>query len=635
MAYYISLINIEDTYSKLTNEYLSFNHAILTDTFQLLEKRSNENISLFENDNLFQEVHNKAKEENQADIKIIIGNPIQHIQQKNKIPKSWSKYFDNYVDDPKYLKNNSKYSKSFHNSCIRAFRWASDRLGEKGIIAFVTNDNFIENPHFGKFRDSLKKEFNQVFVYRKSKSKEDNITIVFLVKNNIKNNEPFINYYQIAENLNKEKLNEFNENQSFYDLEFQKIIPDYKKNWLNQIDLNSIKFINLGSPKKGNINNLQNIFNKNFSLGITTSKNGWVYSFDEQSLKEKMIEYINEFNKLIDLLQNDLEFQSIENDLEYKKRMNYIQEKYKPKIKISKFQIKRTLKKRKLKYTKNDVCVCQYKPFVKRYCYFNEKILEFIYLWPKIFPSNNTKNKLISIPDSPKKVGFSCLAGNEIRDFNFLKSGSQSFPFYWYEDKIDDKKVNIDLEIVELFQKKYNNDLKINEDDIYAYIYAIFHSKIYQRKYCKNLIKELPKIPFLNRFWKYVDIGKKLMSLHIDYEKVDAYQGVKIKIIKEDYTVKELSFSNNNKSIIFNEYITIDNIPLKTYKYKISGKSPLEWVVDQYQYSVDKNSGIINDPNKFDKIKGGKYVFDLILSLITLSLETLDLIDQLPEYQEI
>lgn len=227
---------------------------------------------------------------------------------------------------------------------------------------------------------------------------------------------------------------------------------------------------------------------------------------------------------------------------------------------------------------------------------------------------------------------------------------TRSFPLYWYEKTNYDnyqitgeqvingykKGYSLSPKIVDLFKEKYS-DKSINEEAIFFYIYGLLHSKDYIDKYSTNLQKELPRIPFLKDFWGYSKIGHQLANLHLNYENADPYKGVIIEKKKEDYHITKIRYlaKDRKDTIIFNDSIVIKNIPLKAYDYVVNGRSPIDWVLDQYQYTVDKDSGIIDDPNLYDEKKGGKYVFDLILSLITVSLKTQELVNQLPEYEEI
>lgn len=180
---------------------------------------------------------------------------------------------------------------------------------------------------------------------------------------------------------------------------------------------------------------------------------------------------------------------------------------------------------------------------------------------------------------------------------------------------------------------------RITKEDIFYYLYAVLHSKDYIEAYADNLTKEMVRIPTLEKLPKYVEIGRQLAELHLNYEvTVDAtVLGLDIKITKEDYTVSKMSFKKDGKdndkgTIIFNDYITISNIPERAYEYVVNGRSAIEWIMESYRIKTDKDSGITDDPNTYGD---EKYIFNLLISVISVSLKTLDLIDSMPEYKEI
>jgi predicted helicase len=227
----------------------------------------------------------------------------------------------------------------------------------------------------------------------------------------------------------------------------------------------------------------------------------------------------------------------------------------------------------------------------------------------------------------------------------------QVFPLFWYEEKkqsgqIDlfateethqkfEKKYAITDETLKLFRDQYENK-SITKEDIFYYIYGVFHSPTYKANYRSNLSKEFPRIPFLSDFESYSKIGRQLAFLHLNYESLEPYSSVKIVATKEDYTIDKIRFvdKETKDDIIFNDWIRIENIPSKAYEYLVNGRSPIEWVLDQYQFSVDSETEIVNNPNKYSETKG-KYIFDLLLSLITLSIKSIELILSLPQYREL
>lgn len=187
------------------------------------------------------------------------------------------------------------------------------------------------------------------------------------------------------------------------------------------------------------------------------------------------------------------------------------------------------------------------------------------------------------------------------------------------------------------FRDMYGN--KVNKEDISYYLYAVLQSKSYIELYGDNVAKEMPRIPMLDHFTEYVNVGKRLATLHVGYEMpIDPIDyGVHINIQEEDYSVEKMRFPQNGKlvdksTIVFNPHITISSIPDRAYDYVINGKSAIEWLMERYAVTVDKESKLIDDPNEYGN---DKYIFNFLLSVIAVSIQTQDLLDQLPEYKEI
>ncbi len=667
LAYYIALINIEDTYSRLGDDYIPFNHALLTDTFQLSEGRvSGSEQQKFELEE-FATATKLMKEEDEQDIKIIIGNPPYSAKQKNA-SKNNANISYKILDEKIQMRYSSGLDVTnkagLHDSYVRAFRWATDRIGNFGIVAFVTNGTFINNLSFRQFRKNLLDEFNKVYVinlkgnFRKYDKKEGEnvfgnfcgttICITLLVKNKETTMDNVVHYYEIEDNLKKRaKLEFLKEIETLRNIDFLKITPDKQNDWINKTNTNFSKLIPLGSKKNDFLE--ESLFGNFYSSGIKTAKDAWLYSFNRDSLNTIMLNYVNTFNCLVDeLALKKCDFNA--NDIKNKKKFvfNYILENSNPKIKITEEQAILASRGEKINSNNSIVVKCLFRPFTKKYCYFNKSLIQRIYKMSFLFNKDNQKNYLICISGIGGERDFSCLAADTMTDVNLLPSGSQCFPLYWYkgeegeislfDNSLERNNDAISNWSLNTFRNKYR-DNNINKEDIFYYVYALFHSKTYKEKYVNNLMKESPRIPFLKYFWAYSNIGRKLADLHLNYENVNPYRCVNI--INEDgnkdYTVKKIRFlaKDRKDTIIFNDHFKIENIPLEVYDYVVNGRSPIEWVMDQYQYSEDKESGIIDDPNKFEEAKGGKYVFDLILSLITVSLETLKLIDELPPYEEI
>lgn len=299
--------------------------------------------------------------------------------------------------------------------------------------------------------------------------------------------------------------------------------------------------------------------------------------------------------------------------------------------------------------------IVSYRPFCKKHLAFNKPIIHRPSNWTSIFPTDEHENYVISISAPPLSKRFSAMITDDMQDSHFL-GDSQCFPLFMYDkvEKISDKQMTLfdDMEEDTVGYKKrfaisdaaltkfkgiYGD--RITKEDIFYYLYAVLHSKDYIEAYADNLAKEMVRIPTLEKFPKYVEIGRQLAELHLHYEApADASAlGLDIQITKEDYTVSKMRFKKVGKdsdkgTIIFNDYITISNIPERAYEYVVNGRSAIEWIMESYRVKTDKDSGITDDPNTYGD---EKYIFNLLISVISVSLKTLDLIESMPEYKEI
>lgn len=663
LAYYISLINIEDTYGKIVSKFSPFNHDVLTDTFELEEKKSkNYQPVLFEEDD-FKIANEKANEEQAQDIRIIIGNPPYSVGQKNAMDNNSNTSYPNLDEriSSTYGSNiNSGLIKGLYDSYVRAFRWASDRIGDNGVISFVSNGSYVDNLAFSGFRRELLKEFNHVYVFNlrgncrssgEFRKKEAGnvfgegsrtlICIITLVKHKGKPFDGFVHYKDIGDYKDREtKLKEIEDYSSISNIDWKEIAPDRSNDWINQKDEEFEEFIPLVSEESPEVS----LFGSHISRGLVTARDSWTIGFNSKIVCENMEKFVKKFNfeqtRVLNLLSKARIFDSNQKKSFVEKNVNYD----KSNIKWGREIYNLLLRGKPLTLVK-DVRDIMYRPFVKKKLYYDPRVLNCVYKWKNIIPNQADRNLNISISTPPCKKDYSTLAINIISDIDCMEH-AQSIPVEWINDNtqgflfefagFDQNEDTLNDKAISLFKERYD-DKSITSSSVFSYIYAVLNSKSYREKYSNNLGKEMPRIPFLKDFWGWSNIGKALIDLHLNYEKAKPFAGVKIEKNTEDYKVTKIRYllKDRKDTIIFNDHIIISNIPLKAYDYVVNGRSPIDWVLDQYQYTVDKESGIINDPNTYDEVKGGKYVFDLILSLITVSLETQKLIKELPEYKEI
>ena len=299
------------------------------------------------------------------------------------------------------------------------------------------------------------------------------------------------------------------------------------------------------------------------------------------------------------------------------------------------------------KFEIESIVVGVYRPFNKQHLYFSRDFNEAIGLSPKFFPSKDSKNLLICVSPS-QNDGLSVLITDTIANLHY-NGDTQAFPLYYYEYRPENelelfesnsndnylRNEGISNYILNFARKKYGNS--ISTDSVFYYVYGMLHNHDYRDKFSSDLKKSLPRIPLVDDvkdFWSFSKAGRALADLHINYEKVPAYKGVKVEGLRSgDYAVEKMRFPQKGQkdTILYNNSITIRDIPARAYEYVVNGKSAIEWVMERYQVTVHKDSGIVNDPNDWAKESGNpRYILDLLLSVINVSMQTVEIVEGLP-----
>ncbi|MDE6671554.1 MAG: DEAD/DEAH box helicase family protein [Ruminococcus sp.] len=677
LAYYIATINIEETFHDLmkSKEYISFNGIVLTDTFAMTEREEIEKTTINGYSSMFEENSARAKKQLSSPITVIIGNPPYSVGQKTANDNNQNivyEHLDRRIFETYNAKSKANNTRSAHDSYIKAFRWATDRIGDNGIIGFVSNGAYIDNMAMDGFRQCLLEDFTHVYVFNlrgnartsgEQRRKEAGnvfdagsrtpVAITILVKRSGVQNDGFIHYHDIGDYLTREeKLNIIAECVSIDGIEWEQITANDNNDWINQRNQNFSNFIVLGDKKK---KESITIFSDNYALGLGTSRDAWVYNFNTSNViknSNNMIDFYNsERKRCHTALQQTIESGKI---IESKdKYLTELMSTDATKISWSSSLIPKFISNTEIE--KSDcVYTTMYRPFCKKHLAYNKPIIHRTSCWNEIFPEEEITNYVICVSASPLKKNFSVLITDCIQDLHLMES-SQSFPLYFYEERTENNSQLSLFAEKEDTQPKYTRRDAITDDalqafrtaygeevtkkDIFYYIYAVLQSKGYISTYQDNLSKEMPRIPFLKGFSEYVRIGKALADVHLHYEQpVEPSEiGLTIEIDKEDYTVQQMKFPKDNKkalkdTIIFNEHIRISSIPKRVYDYIINGKSAVEWVMERYAVTTDKASGITDNPNDYGD---EKYIFNLLISVISVSLKTLELIDSMPEYTEI
>lgn len=661
LSYYIAAINIETVYGEvakehgLGSEYVPFNGMVLTDTFQLSESSHQLNLPAFRANS------ERAERELEQDIRVIVMNPpysagqnsANDNNQNEKYPK-----LDERIENTYVARSTATLKNSIYDSYIRAIRWASDRVKDSGVIAFVSNGSFIDGNAADGLRKCLVGEFSKLYVYnlrgnartsgetRKCEAgnvfgggSRTPVTICVLVKDPSHTGEAVLHYRDIGDYLSREeKLDIIAGEGSIAHTEWEVIVPNEAADWINQRDEKYDTYQPIGDrDTKGKPNTL-GVFQL-YSNGLKTNRDPWVYNFSARAVEENVRRMIEFYNSQIGVDQPDMD---------------------PTKISWSPALLAAYKSHKDIKVVAESVRESMYRPFCKEQLYSEPSLIERPGQLSKLFPTPEHENIAIIASIAGTK-DFSVLISDTLPDLH-LVGDAQTFSLYTYEPVVeDDGGLNLNLgggEVVDGYTRKENitdatlaayrstyGDESIAKEDIFYYIYALLHHPEYREKYAADLKKMLPRIPLAKGFWEYSRAGRALAELHLGYESVEPYplDEVASSPAPEDleerfefYRVQKLQFGpkKDKTRIKYNGHLTLKGIPEEAYEYQVNGRSALEWVIDRYQVKTDKKSLITNDPNDYCRaVNDPRYIVDLIKRLVTVSLETQKLVGTLPRFE--
>ena len=661
LSYYIAAINIETTFADVAKDanldlgYVPFEGMVLTDTFPLSESAHQVDIPGLENNS------ERAKRELEQPIQVIVMNPPYSAGQtsaNNNNPNEKYPNLEARITET-YSRNSSASStKNMNDSYVRAIRWASDRISDndrgEGVIAFVSNGGFIDDNAADGLRKSLMHEFSKIYIYNlrgnartsgeQRRKEKDNIfgegtrtpvAIAVLVKKAGHVGEAELYYRDIGDYFSREeKLHILDDERSIEGTSWNSIVPDKAGDWINQRDVRYEKYQSMGDKSSKGKNTTNSIFIL-YGLGLGTNRDAWCYNFSRKECLKNIYQFVGEYNTQLETGN-----------------------KYYDESKISWSSSLESLYKqgKDIDFSESNLYVGIYRPFSKCHVYFSKGVNHRVNQLPKMFPYAGAENLAIGTTGRGSTKGFSTLIVDMLPDLE-LVSKAQWFSYYTYEknesedlfSSLDDgyngykRRENITDATLAAYREFYR-DQAITKWDIFYYIYALLHHPEYRAKYASNLAKELPRVPKAQGFRKYMDIGRELADLHLNYESVDPYPLIEKSSQSEPemindlygyYAVETMKYQpkKDSSKLIYNSHLTLEGIPAEALDYQVNGKSALEWVVERYCVKTDKKSQITNNANDYSREVGNpRYIIDLVKRIVTVSLRTNELVSQLPQF---
>ena len=605
LAYYIAAINIESVFHDqiADDKFHPFDGIVLTDTFQLGEEETNI-------PGIFPENSERAAKQKKLDIRVVIGNPPYNVAKGVKYPHLEARIADTYVAGTEAVNKNSIY-----NSYIKAFRWAADRIKDRGVVGFVSPSTWITTNSMNGLRNAFLKEFSDIYIvdlrgdclsqgeYRRREGDNifDNgcrtpIAITILVKQNVGAEPAHLHYYRMDDYLKRlDKLRLLDEYGDVGTISWKELCPDQHGDWLNKRNDEFDSYIPLAPEKK--FDDLSKSFFTVNSCGLKTGMDDKTIDFS----KKQLIESIHKFE------------QGIPNGA---------------------------------------FCTTQYRPFNKMVLCYHKTVNQRQYRFPNIFPLANAVNKVICVSGLGGSRTPSVIMTDVVTDLNVLDSGTQCFPLYWYEEIKADTSV-MELPGLEKQSGYIKHDAisdfilqefrkiagpRVQKEDIFNYVYGALHNPDYRAKFAADLKKQLPRLPLpKNRkeFEKVERIGRELANLHLHYEEIDPWPLDEIAAGKIDYRVEKMAWAKDGKTVrkdmlVVNPSLTLASIPKEAHEYVVNGRTPLEWLIERYQVSTHAESGIKNDPNKWgEEHDYPEYIVELVKRIVRLSVETVRLVGEL------
>lgn len=721
LAYYIMTINIEYAYhERMGGDYAPFEGGVLTDTFQMTEAEDTLD------ERVFAENSERVRRQNKLPIRVIVGNPPYSVGQRSANDNNQNESYpslDARIAETYAARTDATNKNSLYDSYVRAFRWASDRIGDQGVVCFVSNAGWLRGQAMSGMRRCLAEEFDDIYVFdlrgnQRTQGEESRreggkvfgsgsrtpVSVTMLVRHAASEHAGRIHYYGVKDYLSREdKLSIARDAAATGEVDWAELAPDKYGDWLDQRDDSFYKFAPMGLQKRKAPLGIFEIW----SAGLKTQRDPWAWGYSLRHVADNMERLLENMNEEIAAARS--ENRAVEYDptrFSWTRRMEDYAKSGMP-----------------IQYDPREIVIGMYRPFCKQWVYYDRVMNEMTYQQPRLFPlakgervkgptSSPYAAPNASVARTGERAGIGgaemtyqqgslqCLPnitivlsiGRESLPYIVdmlpdvqLEFNCQCFPLYWYEERevgtalfdandytgaggqtslfgdgasrkelVYDRHDAITDEALSVFREAYphafmgrykkDGGIELNKEDIFYYVYGVLHSPEYRTRFASNLKKELPRIPLAEDFAAFSRAGRALAELHLNYEVVEPWAE-----IEEDgdaanpgRTVK-MKFGKCKKTednpkgvdrtvLHVSESVTLRNIPERAYGYAVNGRSAIEWLMDRYQVRTDKASGIVNDPNDYSD--DPRYIVELVERVVTVSMETLEIVGMLPPLHE-
>ncbi|WP_198393848.1 DEAD/DEAH box helicase [Brevibacterium yomogidense] len=670
MAYYIAAINIEATFHGIQREnaetagqdpdavgYVPFEGVVLTDTFQMTEDGDTLDTRVFTSNS------DRAVAQNDLDIRVIIGNPPYSVGQTSGNDNNANQSYptlDESIRTTYAARSTATNKNSLYDSYIRAIRWASNRIlpsANGGAVCYVSNGGYIDGNTADGLRKTLTDEFHDIYIYNlrgnartagelRRKEKDNvfgeggrtTIALMLLVKRPGAVESCRLHYKDIGDYLDRKTKLGILETNSLTTVDWETLTPNTYGDWINQRDPHYETYPLIADKK----DKTGKTFFSAYGRGLETGRDAWVYNSSSEKVSANAARMIKFYNSEIDRWEDAGRPEPVENFINTDPT----------KISWSSSLKSRFSAGHHIQLDDNAIRPALYRPFNKQHLTAHPPILHRPALLQRDFPAPETENIGFYVVGPGNDKPFSTISTDQVPDLSFWGSGQgQFFARYSYTPpeeaslfEAPQRQDNITDWALAQYRDAYGSD--VSKDDLFFYVYGLLHSEEYRTRYAAELKKSLPRIPQVpsrDCFDVFVSAGRKLADLHIDYENTDPYPLTEVISAVapadeyERFAVTKMKYGGKSgawdkSTIRYNPYITLEGIPEEAQRYMLGSRSGLDWILERYQIKTDNASRIVNDPNGWSREhEQPRYIIDLIARVTTLSIDTMSIIDDLPD----
>ena len=659
LAYYIAAIHIEEAFHGrrgADTAYEPFSGIVLTDTFNLHTERTGFPMDWLPDNS------ERAERQQKLPIQVIVGNPPWSAGQRSAAddnPNVEYPEIENRVAETYAVRSKSTNKNSLYDTYKMAIRWASDRIGKQGVVAFVSNGSWVDGNVDSGVRACLAEEFSSMYVLnlrgnqrtQGERSRREGgkvfgqgsrapVAVTILARNpDAAHDGCRILYHDIGDYLKREeKLAILREAGSVTGIEdWRTIEPDRHHDWIGQRSEAFQQFLPMGS-KRAKAGKTDDAIFRLYSRGLETARDAYIYNYSSNTCSVNARRMVDDYlGALQELKESPNSSLTVEN----------VTERYSHNLLWDQGLRKSLVQRKTVVFSPERVRPSQYRPYVKQHCYFGNIFIHRKGQMNSIFPSADSTNHVICVPGVGSTKPFSALMVDTMPDLHFVAFG-QCFPRYRYQEKADEQGelpgIESDLERIDnitdialrAFQVHYL-DNTITKNAIFDYIYGVLHAPAYRERFANDLAKEMPRVPFAPDFHGFAKAGQALAELHLGYETCGEYplevisaQPGELRPEHFRLGVKAMRFGDEGKTTLrVNDHVSLRGIPASAHKYQVNGRTPLGWFIDRYRIVQDKQSGIVNDPNGW--FEDPRNLVNAIKRIVHLSVETTRIVEGLPE----